>query len=139
MRKKTHTKQVSVRISSEFHERLTDYCTANKITMTALFISVFNDFLDERSDRVLLMKKLDRVYSRLEIVDSTTAINLELLDAWIKAWFMHTPMIPRNQQEAAASAGRKQYDTLMKFLRKSLNSGRRVIDEFIEPVDPGKK
>jgi hypothetical protein len=121
-------------LSKELHQKVRLYCTIAGISTSKFAEAAFAEFLSDAADSASILKKLDRYYHKMEVIDSNVQILSEAFGLFLQYWFAHTPSIQEEDKKMASHNGKQRYEAFVEYLHKNMISGRRFADEFVVPV-----
>lgn len=121
-------------ISKELHQKVRLYCTLAGISGSKFAEAAFTEFLSDAADSASILKKLDRYYNKMEVIDSNVQILSEAFGLFLQYWFAHTPSIQEEDKKIASHNGKQRYEAFIEYLHKNMISGRRFADEFVVPL-----
>ncbi|NTW15840.1 MAG: hypothetical protein HGA41_00025 [Syntrophaceae bacterium] len=118
-------------ISQELHKKVRLYCIKKGISTSKFTEAAFQEYLSSTSDSGSILKKLDRYYHKMEVIDSNLHILSEAFGLFLQYWFAHTPAIQDNDKKMASYNGKQRYESFVEFLNKHMIAGHRFADEFV--------
>lgn len=117
-------------VGAQLRQRLTRYCAAQGITESACVEAALTEYLDQTSDRILFMRRLDRLGRQTHRLERDQQLTLETLAAWIHIWFAHTPSIPDEAKSFATAQAESRYHRFTAHVARKFSGGPRFIDDL---------
>jgi hypothetical protein len=108
--------------------RLTAYCAATGLTLSALVQESVCRRLNDEDDTALLLRRLDRLGRAEERTNRDVAILTEAFGTWVEIWFAHTPLLTSkpNPSLSCRKCGRSARSTSLSYaLAFSWGTARR--------------
>ncbi len=119
-------------LSPELFRRFKLYCKQKGVTETSVVEAALNQYLDETSDLVLILKKLDRIGRGVNRIDNQVNISAEAFGLFLQYWFAHTPEIAEEEKALANADAKRRYRAFIEYLTNRLGAGSRFTDELVK-------
>jgi hypothetical protein len=118
----------------ELAARLSRHCAAAHVTESAAVEAALREYLDESSDRTLILARLDRLGRAQERTQRDQSAHAEAFATFVKIWFAQTPSIPEDARKAAQSTADARFRQFIECVVAQLSSGAGFIDQL--PQEP---
>jgi hypothetical protein len=110
-------------------KRLSAYCAATGIASSSAIEAALRQYLDEASDRTLIL----RLLSRLARAQARTQRDLEVLSeafaVWVRVWFAHSPCVD-DAAELARRTAESRYARFVEQVAERFSGGERFLDDL---------
>jgi predicted DNA-binding protein len=123
-------RRIQAYLSTELRARLAKYCVVAGATESAVVRDAVQEHLDGVSDRVLIMKRLDRLARATERTHRDLQILSVAFGVFVRSWFAHMPGVPQAERKAAQTAGESRYRQFMDYVAEQFAAGKRFIDDL---------
>jgi len=91
-------------LSDQMYVRLKKFVAAAGVTESSVVEAALMEYLDQSSDRKLLLRRLGRVERAQDRHRRDIAVVLETLGAFVFDWMAHTPEVPRGSERLGSQA-----------------------------------
>lgn len=120
--------------------QLKRYCKVRNVTESAVFEAALAQYLDDSSDRLLLLRRLDRQQRAIGRLARDVNAVTEMLGVFIQLWMAHTPEIPEGQKAAAQQSGLARFHKFLDHVGEGLGQGHRFADDILpdDLADPAE-
>jgi hypothetical protein len=103
-------------------------------TESGIVRSSIREFLDETSDKTLILRRLDRLGHGVERLHRDVEFLSEALGVFVQAWFSHTAPLPPERERAARASGEARYRQFMDIVVQRFTGGARFLDDLPKEV-----
>jgi len=133
---------ISGSIDADVVEALTKHCEANpRLSRSAVMTQALRQLLfpehQEERERVLT-ENLDRLWwhqhNQADRVNRELRTIEEMLALFVRTFYNHTPQVPDNHRDAAATSGEKRFSQFLEALAANLGPGKSVLERMPEPA-----
>ncbi|KAA6230472.1 hypothetical protein [Chlorobium phaeovibrioides] len=128
----TKRKNIHPYLSPELYQRFKSYCKQKGVTESSVVESALTQYLDEKCDLALILKKLDRIGRGVNRVDNQVNISAEAFGLFLQYWFAHTPEIAEEEKSLANADAKRRYRSFIDYLTQRLGAGSRFTDELVK-------
>jgi hypothetical protein len=90
--------------------------------------------LEEPNDKMLLLRRLDRLGRGVERLHRDVEFLSEAFGVFVQAWFTQTPPLPVERERAARASGESRYRQYMDVVVQRFAGGARFLDDL--PKEP---
>ncbi len=125
-------RQIHPYLPIELHKRLQAYCAARDVTETSVIQAALQDYLDDSSDKTLLMRRLDRISRALDRVGRDQDITAETIAVFVQVWLGFAPKLEGSEREAAKLSGRSRYQQFIEEVARRYSAGTRLVDDIVK-------
>jgi hypothetical protein len=122
--------RIQAYVEPEVAERLAERLAASGVTESGLLRSSVLEYLDEMSDRILILRRLDRMGRAMERLQRELEFVAEGAAVFYLTWFCNTGAVPADQAGPAATSGEARYRRFMELVARRFASGGRFLDEL---------
>jgi hypothetical protein len=123
-------------LSNEIHDRVTKYCAASGHTYSQFAETAFREFLDQSSDRPLLLKRLGRMERRigalLRLHQRDFGILFELLGVFLLQWMEHNPEFPQGQRDVVRKVAVRRMNDFEELVARRFKGEKRFLKDLVE-------
>jgi hypothetical protein len=105
-------------VEPEVAERLAQRLAASGVTESGLQRSSVLEYLDEMSDRILILRRLDRMGRAMERLQRELEFVAEGAAVFYLTWFCNTGAVPADQAGPAATSGEARYRRFMELVAR---------------------
>ncbi len=102
------------------------------MTESSVVESALSQYLDEKCDLALILKKLDRIGRGVNRLDNQVNISAEAFGLFLQYWFAHTPEIAEEEKSLANADAKRRYRSFIDYLTQRLGAGSRFTDELVK-------
>jgi hypothetical protein len=128
--------QVTVRLEPDAYQAACKRARQEHVSLSSVVAAAASEVLldtaDGRDQRLLLA--IERAGNRVQKFGKRQQQDMELLQElmalFVRAYFNHTPPIPREAQEGALLSAKKRYHKFLDTLAHNLQSGRSMLGEL---------
>jgi hypothetical protein len=122
--------RIQAYVEPEVAERLAERLAASGVTESGLLRSSVLEYLDEMSDRILILRRLDRMGRAMERLQRELEFVAEGAAVFYLTWFCNTGAVPADQAGPAATSGEARYRRFMEQVARRFASGGRFLDDL---------
>lgn len=122
---------LSIQLAAQFKR----YCKVRNVTESAVIEAALAQYLDDSSDRLLLLRRLDRQQRAIGRLARDLNALTEMTGVFIQLWMAHTPEIPTEQKAAAQQSGLARFHKFLDHVGAGLGQGHRFADDIL-PDEP---
>ncbi len=126
-------------LSPELFRRFKQFCKQKGQTETSVVEAALTQYLDEKCDMSLILKKLDRISRSVGRVDNQASVSAEAFALFLQYWFAHTPEIAEEEKSLANTDAKRRYNAFIEYLTAKLGSGSRFTDEIVKDFTVGNE
>jgi hypothetical protein len=124
------TPYVTMEVAKKFRLR----CAALSVTASAGATAAIEQWADDTSDRILLLRRLDRLGRVLDRSLRDEGFHSEAFAVFVRAWLAHLPAMGQQGGPVASSIADNRYEQFMKQVVSRVSGGHRFIDDL--PQEP---
>jgi hypothetical protein len=103
-------------------------------TESGIVRSSICEFLDETSDKTLILRRLDRLGRGAERLHREVEFLSEALAVFVQTWFSHTASLPPERERAARASGEARYRQFLEVVVQRFSGGARFLDDLPKEV-----
>ena len=121
-------KRITPYLSSELAQRLAKHCAAADVTESAAVEAAVRQYLDETSDKILVMRRLDRLGRAQERLHRDQEIQAEAFAVFIKIWLAYLPSMASDARKAALASAEGRFRQFLDAVGQRLSKPERLGD-----------
>lgn len=115
-------------------KRLAQRCIAHQITVSAAVTAAVEQWVDDTSDRVLILRRLDRLGRALERAHRDADFHAKAFAVFMVTYLVHTRSVPPQDRAAALESAKKRYQEILHQVVDEFSDGSRFVDELPREV-----
>lgn len=123
-------------VSDDVRDRVTAYCAATGTTISQFCETAFVEFLDQTSDKRLLLKRLGRMERKLGKLDQLhhrdMSLLFELFGAFVFNWMAHSPEVPGPQRELARRNAQRRLEEFEEYVARQVRGSKRFLRDLVD-------
>jgi hypothetical protein len=137
-RRRAARKRITPYLPADLAQRLATHCAAQGITESGAVETAVRLYLDDTSDKTLVLRSLDRFGRALDRVLRDGELHTEAFVVFIKLWLGYLPNVSAEARRDALAAADGRYKRFVELLQQRISRRERLAQVFPhEPVaDP---
>lgn len=121
-------------VPAELAECLASLCAATNVTESAVVEGALRQYLDGTSDKMLILRRLDRLGRAVERDHRDLQLLCEAFAVYMRVWFAHTPRMPEDGKRSARMDAESRYKQFVEHVSQQFSGGRRFLDDLPHEV-----
>ena len=121
-------------VDAPLARQLAAYSAATGETTSLVVQTALRQYLDRTSDRVLLLRQIDRLRRACERHQRDLEIHMEAFAIYVKLWFAHTPQIHDKSKDYARETAESRFAQFQEYVIEQFQGGRRFVDDLPREV-----
>ena len=126
--RRSSRKRITPYLPSDLAHRLAGHCATARVTESAAVEAAVRQYLDDTSDKVLIMRRLDRLGRALERAERDRELHTEAFAIFVKLWLAYAPTVSEDARKAALVAADARFRQFMEYLAQRLSKAERFGD-----------
>jgi len=131
--------RLNVYFPPELARQVSELAIRRRISRSAIVEAAVTSWMSpDGADRMeaAFARRLDRLSRQVQRLERNTGLTTEALALFVRFWLAVTPPLPDEDQAAAQVKGRKRYEGFVETLGRRYASGKSLLDEIPEDVEP---
>jgi len=131
--------RLNVYFPPELAKQVSELAIRRRISRSAIVEAAVASWMSpDGADRLeaAFARRLDRLSRQVQRLERNTGLTTEALALFVRFWLAVTPPLPDEDQAAAQVKGRKRYEGFVETLGRRYASGKTLLDEIPEEVEP---
>jgi len=128
--KKTAKVMVHPYLPMDLRKRFKTYAVQKGTSESAIAETAIAEYLDGTSDKVLLMKRLNKQTRQLNRLQRDLDAFSEAFGVFVRTWLAHTPALPEAEKKMARRHALLRFKEFTEHTADLVGSGNRFIDDL---------
>jgi hypothetical protein len=117
-------------LPAELARRMAQRCVVDRITISAAVTAAVEQWVDDTSDRMLILRRLDRLGRAIERIHRDTEFHSKAFSVFMHTWLVHTRSVAPQDRAAALESAKKRYRDIVNQVVDEFSDGSRFIDDL---------
>lgn len=119
-------KRITPYVPADLAQRLAGHCATARMTESAAVEAAVRQYLDDTSDKTLIMRRLDRLGRALERSQRDQQLHTEGFVVFVKLWLAHVPNVAPEARKDALVAADGRFRRFVELLKQRVSKSERL-------------